>query len=136
MDYDHNKLDDPLVEPTRRVPRHEIHPSIMKQMIDIPTRGYPDNFIQMGILVKEGKSNDESDNKIIRLFGRQEYPGSYIHEYYSMVNSGHDQIKIPLNIGNKKELYNGDIIHIEELKGKYEIKLHKFDAPKYYPDII
>ena len=138
--YDYNKIDDPLVEPTRRVPRHEIHPHIMKQMIDIPTRGYPDNFTQYGVLTRMNKDNntneDNYDNKIIRLFGRQEYPGSYKHEYYTTVNSGNDQIKIPINTKNRKELYDGDKVRVDELHGTYEVKLHKYDAPKYYPDIL
>lgn len=132
--YDYNKLYDPLEEPTRRVSRHEIHPNYLKQMIDYPTRGYPDNFSQMGILTRV--SDDNGNNNIIRLFGRQEYPGSYKYEYYTMINSGHDQIKILLDIGSKKELYDGDTLYISELKNDYLVRLHKFDAPKYYPDII
>lgn len=132
--YDHNKIDDPLEEPTRRIPRHDFYPHHMKKIIDIPTRGYPDNFSQFGTLVqKHGK--DDGYNHIIRLFGRQIYPGSHRYEYYTMINSGNDQIKIPLRTKNK-ELFDGDEVYIKELKDYYEVQLHNFDAPKYYPDII
>jgi len=134
-EYDYKKTFDPLEEPVRRVPRHEIHPLHMKRHIDLPTRGYPDNFTQVGVLVKKGDPNENKNNKIIRLFGRQEYPGSYKYEYYTMINSGHDQIKIPVHT-RRKELYDGDTVKIKELNDKYEVQLHKFDAPKYYPDIV
>ena len=135
-EYDYSRSFDPLEEPTRRVPRHEIPPIHLKRTIDIPTRGYPDNFTQIGTLVKKGDPNKNENNKILRLFGRQEYPGSNRYEYYTMVNSGHDAIKIPINTKRRYELFDGDIIRIKELKDKYEVNLHRFDAPKYYPDII
>ena len=72
----------------------------------MPTRGYPDNFQQLGILVI--KDNSSSDNKILRLFGRQEYPGSNRYEYYTAINSGHDQVKVPLDIKRGVELYDDD----------------------------
>jgi len=137
--YDYSKLNDPFTEPTRRVARHDIPPYFMKQMIDLPTRGYPDNFTLYGVLTRLDKkkgSEKYEDNQIIRLFGRQIYPGSHKYEYYTTVNSGHDQIKIPLNTRRRDELYDGDKIRIEELHGRYEVKLHKYDAPKYYPDIL
>ena len=135
-DYDYRKLADPLEEPTRRVARHEIQPFYLKQMIDLPTHGYPDNFTQLGVLVKVNNLQDTDTNRVLRLFGRQEYPRSYKYEYYTAINSGLDQIKIPLDIKTKKELYDDDEVYIKELNSFYTVNLHKFDAPKYYPDII
>lgn len=134
--YDYRKIIDPLEEPTRRVPRHEIQPFYLKQMIDIPTRGYPDNFTQIGILTKDKKDKNNYQNQILRLFSRQDYPGSNRYTYYTMVNSALDQIKIPVYTKNKKELYDDDIIYIKELHGTYKVNLHNYDAPKYYPDIL
>ena len=133
--YDYKKIYDPLVNPTRRVARHEIHPLFLKRQIDLPTRGYPDNFIQLGILIKKGDTTTNQDNKILRLFGRQEYPGSNIYEYYGMINSGLDKIKIPIEV-KSREIYDGDNIYIKQLNENYEVQLYKYDAPKYYPDII
>lgn len=135
-DYDYRKVFDPLEQPTRRVARHEIQPFYLKQMIDLPSRGYPDNFTQFGVLIKQGDPNKNVDNKIIRLFGRQEFPGSNRYEYYTLINSGNDQIKVPIRNKRRDELYDGDKIYIKELDEHYKVSLHKFDEPKYYPDIL
>lgn len=136
-EYDYKKVNDILEEPTRRVARHEIPPVYLKRLIDIPSRGYPDNFIQIGVLVIDDKykNKDTKDNKIIRLFGRQEYPGSNRYEYYTSINSGLDSIKVGLDT-RKRELYDGDTVFVKELNSKYTVNLHKFDAPKYYPDLF
>lgn len=134
-EYDYNKIFDPLENPAKRIPRHEIPPYYFKRMIDIPTRGYPDNFTQFGTLILKNKNDKMNQNAILKLFGRQEYPGSNTYEYYTMVNSGMDQIKIPI-YGRRRELYSGDMIFIKELESKYEVNLYKYDQPKYYPDIL
>lgn len=149
MIYDYRKAFDPLLDPTRRVPRHELPTLPFKRMIDYPTRGFPDNFTQTGLLItdsgckkcgknKKNKSNncDNCDNRILRLFSRQEFPGSNRYEYYTMVSSGNDQIKIPICNKRRDELYDGDNVYIEELNNKYRVKLLKYDAPRYYPDVI
>ena len=135
-EYDYRKLYDPLENPVRRIDRYSIPPVYFKRLIDIPSRGYPDNFTQIGILIKKGDSHKKDDNKILRLFGRQEYPGSYGYEYYTALNSGFDSIKIPLDVRRGKELYTGDDVFIRETGGKYEVSLHKYDAPRYYPDLL
>lgn len=144
MIYDYRKAFDPLIDPTRRVPRHELPTLPFKRLIDFPTRGFPDNYIQMGILKlhetckhgKEKKLNSCNENAILRLFGRQEFPGSNRYEYYTAVNSGLDQIKIPIHNRRKNELYDGDEVYIDAIDKKYKVKLLKYDAPRYYPDVI
>lgn len=133
MSYDYNKLYNPLTDPTRRINRYEIPPYYFKGMIDFPTRGYPDSYSQLGVLVNKKK---DQDNKILRLFGRQTYPGSNTYEYYIMVNSGLDNIKLPLNTRRRNELYDGDEVFVSELDKKYTVNLYKYDYPRYYPDLI
>jgi hypothetical protein len=146
--YDYYKAYYPLEEPTRRVPSYEIPSLVIRGLIDVPTRGYPDNYTQLGILSREHEKDDndssgenrrfsyDKDNRILRLFGRQEYPGSNRYEYYTMINSCPDQIKIPLHTERKWELYNDDTVHIPELNENYKVKLYKYGAPRYYPDVI
>ena len=80
-------------------------------------------------------NDDNRENRIIRLFGRQQYPGSNKWEYYVTVNSGLDNIKIPLDI-RRNELYSGDHVYLPELNSKYRVRLYNYDAPRYYPDLI
>ena len=147
--YDYGKMYDVLENPARRVPRHELPPYHLKRLIDYPTRGYPDNYTQYGILKKinhnhhkpsgEHEHHNHQDNNesnfIIRLLGRQQYPGSNKYEYYTMINNGFDQIKIPI-YNRKNELYDGDEIFIRELESKYIVSLYNYDEPKYYPDLF
>ena len=136
-DYDYRKAFDPFEQPTRRIPRYEIPPLYFKRLLDIPTRGNADSFIQLGILKNEGDIIRNDQNRIIRLFGRATYPHSNEYEYYTLISSGNDQIKIPIhNRHKKKELYDGDTIYIKELDDKYRVYLHKYDQPKYYPNIL
>ena len=134
--YDYSRMYDPLEEPVRRISRNLMYPNYFKNIIDLPTRGYPDNFTQYGILVKLGHLRKNEQNKVLRLFGRQEFPSSNKYQYYTAINSGLDQIKIPLNTKRRNELYDDDIIYIKELNDEYKISLHKYDQPKYYPSII
>jgi hypothetical protein len=142
--YDFNKIYNIFEEPARRVPRDQLPPIHVKRLIDYPSRGLPDNFTQFGILKKkshfttgEDHNRDitQTNNFIIRLFGRQEFPGSSRYEYYTMVNNGLDQIKIPIYNRNR-ELYDEDEIFIKELESKYIVSLYHYDNPRYYPDII
>lgn len=134
--YDYNKTFNPLEEPTRRLPVYEIPPYYLKKLIDIPSRGYPDNFSQMGVLIREDNHKKSHDNRILRLFGRQEYPGSNKYEYYTIINNGNDHIKVPLDNKRKNELYNDDIIYVKELDSDYIVSLYKYDHLRYYPDLL
>jgi hypothetical protein len=149
LQYDYNKMYNVLENPARRVPSYELPPLHLKKLIDYPTRGYPDNFTQYGILKRVSHKHhsptgehehdhaheEQGNNFIIRLLGRQEYPGSNKYEYYTMINNGFDQIKIPI-YNRRNELYDGDEIYIKELNSKYIVSLYRYDQPKYYPDLI
>jgi len=87
-------------------------------------------------MVKKGKYSKNTDDRILRLFGRQIYPGSCTYEYFTNINSGLDSIKIPIDIKSKQELFDGDSVFIKQLNSYYEVELHRIDQPKYYPDII
>ena len=127
--YDYRKSFDPLEEPTKRIPRHWIPPAGFRQYIDIPTRGHTDTYSQLGYL----KNDDSIDNKLIRLFGREEYPGSHKWEYYTSLNAGNDSIKIPIEV-NKNELYDGDTITVDGQE--YSVNIYKNEKLRYHPYII
>ena len=118
----YKRLSDPLMPPERTYPYMET------QMvpINIPTRGYPEQYQQYGILMK----NDDS-GETFSLFGRREYPGSRTYEYYVTSSSKYNAVKIP--IPDKKEIYDGAEISVPGHSGVYKVKLYELDSPKYIP---
>lgn len=137
-EYDRSKVYDPLTSPTRRSPRDQIPPYYLKRRLDIHTRGYPDNYQQMGVLIRVSSSESTDNyNKILRLFGRQKYPSSNKYEYYATINSGNDMIKIQIDNKYNKELYDDDIVTISALgTDTYKVSLYDNDTWTYYPDIL
>ncbi len=131
-DYDYKKIIDPLENPTKRVDRNALPNKYLHNMIDISTRGNVDNFQQIGVLVSNDTTNEL--NKVIRLFGRKEYPNSNKYEYYVMVNNGNDSIKLPINNYNK-EINNNDEILIDSINKTYKAVIYNNDSPRYYPVI-
>lgn len=118
-------LTDPLTPGKKRMPRH-------LENTHISTRGTPDNFQYVGNLVRE------TDEKIIPVFARQDYPGSDYYEYYMMINNnGNFGIKIPINNSKKrKEMEAGEIVKIDyfnEDNGDFVFKEFELDAPRYDP---
>ena len=130
---DEDANSDPLTAPTRRLPRH-IYPTRKSDFIEeVPTRGYPDSYHYYGVLRRE------SDNKFVKLFGRQIYPGSSQYEYYIETVESDLAVKIPLEINNGREIFDGDEIDIEVLdssKGKFRLYMNKYDRPRYNPFVI
>jgi len=86
-----------------------------------PTRGYPPPYQMKGYLVEENNSSN-----ILSLFGRPKYVGSTEFQYYvSKKDLNNNEIKI--DIPNKRELYNGDIVKIKKdiFNGEYKFVEYK-----------
>lgn len=118
--------------PERRMPEHEYPDNRLKQIINVHTRGEPDNYQLMGVLLRD---NTES---AFNLFGRQKYPGSNQYEYYAQGKMQYNDVKLPIN-NNGKELYDNDKVRIlgtDESKGDFTVNLYKFDEPRYNPFLI
>lgn len=117
--------------PERRLPRNNYPEEPIIDDINIPTRGYPDNYHNLGMLVRK------NDEKIFNLFGRQKFPGSNQWEYYLTGKDTYGSVsKIPLEIPGEKELSNNDTIPIpwlDQSKGNFEVKLFEYDVPRYNP---
>jgi len=134
QERDYKVVYDPLTAGEKRVPSHLYPRTKFKNTINIPTQGLPDNYQYMGNLVRQ------SDNKILPIFGRQEYPGSDNYEYYSMINQNSDfGIKIPLNNGKRmRELQEDAEIHIDYFNkddGGFIYKPFQNNTPRYNPFI-
>jgi hypothetical protein len=129
---DRNVLDDNFKPPERRLPFHA-YPENIKHLINIPSRGYPDNYQLMGLVIRD---NTET---AYNLFGRQTYPGSEQYEYYVQKTGINDNVKIPIQIKGNKEIEDEQEINIlgtNKEKGSFKIKLYDYNSPRYNPYII
>ena len=126
--HDIDKITNPLEAPTRRSPYNQLPPATL---LPISTRGAVDNYQQLGVLVRD--VDGDNTNKVLRLFGRPTFPGSNKFEYYTMINNGLDQIKLPIESTRSQELYNDDLITVEALDEVYKVQLHPQDTLRYNP---
>ena len=98
------------------------------------------NYAQKNQLrwISDPSNNDE---KIVKLFGRQTYPGSNKYEYYGITsdNTGGQEVKLPIVIEGDKELYDKDQVSIDFLdssKGNFILYMNDYDRPRYNPFVI
>jgi hypothetical protein len=116
--------------PERRVPEHVYPTKELKQMINIPTRGIPENYQILGIVSRE---NTET---AYNLYGRQTFPSSNQYEYYVQSNMDGNIVKIPITRKGNKEILDGETIHIDgtdKNRGQFKVKLYNYDVPRYNP---
>jgi hypothetical protein len=128
---DRNVLYDPLVAPERRVDITQ-YPLPILHKINIPTRGYPDNYQLIGLLSRT------EDEKILQLFGRPTFPGSNQYEYYATTESNGFTNKIPIGIKGR-EIEDGTYVKVpifDQSKGEFQVKLYNYDTPRYNPYIF
>ena len=133
IERDKKVINNILVAPERRLPRHAYPPKYLKDAINIPTRGYPDNYQQMGMLIRK------NDEKILKLFGRQTYPGSSKYEYYVVDSNSNTDNKIPLKVNGDRELDDKqqiDLPWLDTSRGKFDVKIYDYNAPRYNPNLI
>lgn len=121
---------DDLSPPERRVPEHQYPTATVKQMINIPTRGLPDDYQLLGLVLRD---NTET---AYNLFGRQTFPNSNQYEYYVQATMHNNTVKLPIKVRGDKEIMDHDEISIpgmDKSKGRFTVKLYKFDTPRYNP---
>ena len=102
----------PLIPPEKRVERPTIDmtlPLLKNKYIGLPTRGSYDTYQQVGYL-----THISDEDKILKLFGRQKWPGSSQYEYYAIKSTAADQYKVPL-YDQRKQLFEGDQVTITKM---------------------
>ena len=105
------------------------------QMDPIPTRGAPEQYQQMGVMVGP-------DGKPLPLYGRRTAPRSDKFNYYTRTDS-YNPVAMPVTFKNKdcqdnagcSELSSGDSIRISPTGESAKVTLYGFDGPRYSPDI-
>jgi len=101
--------------------------------INVPTRGEPPSYQQVGLL----QDTDDSQN-VKPLYGRQTYPGSNQWNYFTSTDS-HLATKIPVELGSRdctdehgcKELQKNEKLHV--LDKDYNVNIYGTIAPRYIP---
>jgi hypothetical protein len=119
-----------FVAPERRQQEYSYPYNYVKNQLNIPSRGLPDNYHLMGVLLR---NNTES---AFNLFGRQTYVGSNQWEYYVQGNMKDMPVKIPIKIKGDREIEDGQTVVVDGTdpsKGDYKVKLYNFDVPRYNP---
>ena len=130
---DQNVLLNDFAPPERRVPAHAYPDRYVKNQINIPTRGTPDSYQMLGVVLR---NNTET---AYNLFGRQTFPGSNQYEYYVQGNMDGNIVKIPITIRSSREIEDGQAVNIpgtDPSKGSFKVKLYQLDAPRYNPNIF
>jgi hypothetical protein len=160
------RLFNPVEEPRRTYPfTTDIYNNVQRQQQKIPinvsTRGDMRDFQPIGTLTNvnnghnnnhnnnhnnqnnnnpNNNNNNNNDSKILQLFGRAIYPGSYKWQYYT--NSDNFQsVKVQLihkgrqcldDIGCE-ELNTGDIVRVPAYNMHFRVELYNIDKPMYIP---
>jgi len=124
---------DDIEEPKRYYDSRYISRNQMR--INVPTRGEPPSYQQVGIL-----TDNQNPENIKPLYGRQTYRGSNLWNYFTSLDS-HLATKIPLEIDNNdctdergcKEIYKNDLITIGDSEKQYKATIYNTHAPRYIP---
>ena len=104
--------------------------------INIPSRGLPESYQQMGVLKK-----DSGD--LIPLYGRRVGSRSDRFNYYTRTDT-YNPLPLPINYKRRDcqdsvgcdELDNGDQIVVSPTGEKATATLYQFDGPTYIPSIV
>jgi hypothetical protein len=108
---------------------------VLTELDQIPTRGAPESYQQMGVMVGP-------DGKPLPLYGRRTAPRSDKFNYYTRTDS-YNPVAMPVTFKNKdcqdnagcNELSSGDSIRISPTGESAKVTLYGFDGPRYSPDI-
>lgn len=125
----------PPILPPRNTPKPlpQLPPlnELPDRRINIPTRGEPPKYQQIGILTRTEDDSRErnKDPKILQLYGRPTYRGSDIWNYYAT----HEGIEIPIynngvncdRLRGCDEMYGGDNVDLNPYDSSYEIEIYK-----------
>ncbi len=128
VNRDFERIVNPLLPPERS------YNSTYRVPINMPTRGFSDNYQQVGAI--------NSGDKILPLYGRPRWPGASRWNYYTSTDS-FQSVKLPVNFKNRDcldengcdEVYDGDSVGIPQFGQEREFKanIYRLDKPFYLP---
>jgi len=114
--------------------------------INIETRGSGGDFQQLGMLYKNDISDEDkapgnnTDNNVLPLYGKPTYRGSNKFLYYTETDKL-NPVKIPISVDSRdctdeygcEELSDGSSVSIPSYNGSFNVKIYKFNKPRYIP---
>jgi hypothetical protein len=117
-------------------PRGGLLPPDGGKLINVPSRGLPESYQQMGVLKK-----DSGD--LVPLYGRRVGSRSDRFNYYTRTDS-YNPLPLPINYKRRDcqdsvgcdEVFNGDQVVLSPTGEKATATLYQFDGPTYIPSII
>ena len=75
--------------------------------------------------------NTTEDNNILELISKKITDNWY--KYFTSISIGNKIIKINVHNRNRRELYDGDVVFIQELGKRYRVQIDEMDMIEYNP---
>ena len=146
--FPYNYYNSLVRSPYERISNVLLPPFRSHNAINVPTRGEPGEFQQVGILspaLEVSTTPLPGSNvapRILPLYGRRTYNGSDKWHYY-ISTDGYQSVKIPITSNSRgcmdtngcTELYNNDVIHIPIYNQDFKASLYNYDYPRYIPHL-
>ena len=102
--------------------------------INVPTRGFRDEYKQVGILTR-----DMGKETILPVMGRRLYTNNSKWQYYTMTDKS-NSIRLPMSHNGKSctseygcDELNGDTVYVEGYKDAFKVTIYENSAPRYIP---
>lgn len=116
--------------------------------VNVPTRGLPGGFQQVGLVYKDAIENPEkipgnnTDSKILALYGRPVDTSRNKWSYY-VSGDGFQSVKIPISFKGRKcdnefgceEISNSDTLKLPSMNGEFKAEIYDYDKPRYIPTV-
>ena len=134
MMIQHQQQDRSLIPPTRLPTNVVPNPNLP---INIPTRGSPTGYQQVGVLVD--KSGGDTP-QMLPLYGQETYPGSRLWNYYTS-SDGYHAVKLPVLNNNKdcqdqygcEEIRDEGSVGVKGFNKEFNVNMYRVEGPRYNP---
>jgi hypothetical protein len=110
--------------------------------INIPTRGVPDQYQQVGVLTAPGgtETSGTPTRTILPLFGRKLITNRDRWNYYTRTD-GMNPVQVPLEFKRRKcdddvgcdEITEGDTVSVPIMGQSYVANVYRYSVPRYLP---
>ena len=117
-------------------------PGVPAIPIQVPTRGLPEQFQQIGVLSTQGgtETSASPERTLLPLFGRRVAASRERYNYYTRTD-GFNPVQVPVSFKNRNcdddngcdEIMKGDSVGVPLLGKTFVATVYKLNAPRYIP---